>query len=131
MANREQNLGKNAISHPMDSVDGTYVNIEGERFYKISNVDQMDPFFISLVSDSDHWLFAGSSGGISAGRKNEESSLFAYYTDDKIVNSAEHTGSKTIIRVIGEQKSSPWEPFSIRNTYGFSIKRNLYSLLRL
>lgn len=75
------------------------VEINGETFYKISDVDAMRPFFMSIVSDSNHWMFVSSNGGISAGRKNSNYALFPYYTDDKITESSEITGSKTIIRI--------------------------------
>ncbi len=62
------------------------VLINNEIFYKIADVNTMRPFFMSIVSDSNHWLFVASNGGISAGRKNAQFALFPYYTDDKIQN---------------------------------------------
>ena len=63
--------------------------INNESFFKISNVDKMRPFFMSLVSNSNHWLFISSTGGLSAGRKDTSNALFPYYTDDKIIRSSE------------------------------------------
>jgi hypothetical protein len=100
--------------------------INGEVFFKISEVQTMRPFFMSIVSDSNHWLFVSSNGGISAGRKNAEFALFPYYTDDKITDTAEITGSKTILRVEQNGKKILWEPFSIRSEGNFTITRNLY-----
>ncbi len=40
-----------------DQVSGEFVTLGDERYYAIHNVDKMAPFFISLVSDSDHWMF--------------------------------------------------------------------------
>ena len=40
-----------------------------EVFYKISNVDKMRPFFMTIVSDSNPWMFIARNGGISDGRK--------------------------------------------------------------
>src|SRR5690606_7925382 len=79
-----------------------------------------------IVSDSNHWLFLSSNGGISAGRKNAEYALFPYYTDDKITESAEITGSKTIVRINKNNELTIWEPFSIRSEGRFNISRNLY-----
>jgi hypothetical protein len=59
----------------------------------------MRPFFMSIVSDSDHCMFIYSNGGLSAGRKNADYALFPYYTDDKITGSAEITGSKSIFLI--------------------------------
>ena len=39
------------------AVHGEFMDLAGERNYAIRNVDKMDPFFISLISDVDHWLF--------------------------------------------------------------------------
>ena len=102
------------------------VQIKGEEFFKISNVDQMRPFFMSIVSDANHWMFIGSNGGLSAGRKNADNALFPYYTDDKIIESAEITGSKSIFQVEKQGKLHIWEPFSIRNIGQYAVKRNLY-----
>ncbi|MBC7555453.1 MAG: hypothetical protein H7195_00650, partial [Chryseobacterium sp.] len=101
------------------------IKIDNEVFFKISNVDQMRPFFMSVVSDSNHWMFISSNGALSAGRKNSEFALFPYYTDDKITESAEITGSKTIIKILKNERILIWEPFSIRNQVN-NIKRNLY-----
>lgn len=102
------------------------VIIDNEIFFKISDVDSFRPFFMSIVSHADHWLFIGSNGGISAGRKNAENSLFPYYTDDKIIESAESTGSKTSIRITKNNQLVVWEPFSFHYSYQYTLKRNLY-----
>ncbi len=47
---------------------GDFVDFAGERYYAIRNVDAMDPFFISVISDVDHWLFVSSTGALTAGR---------------------------------------------------------------
>ncbi|MFD1062245.1 hypothetical protein ACFQ1Q_03225 [Winogradskyella litorisediminis] len=98
------------------------VKINGESYFKIENNDQMRPFFMSIVSDSNHWMFISSNGGLTAGRKNSEFALFPYYTDDKITESAEITGSKSIFWVDGKL----WEPFSIRQQGIYNVSRNLY-----
>jgi len=102
------------------------VQIDSEPFFRISNVDDMPPFFMSIVSDSDHWMFIGSNGGLSAGRKNAENALFPYYTDDKIIESAENTGSKSIFLVKKDSQTLVWEPFSIRYSSLYTVSRNLY-----
>jgi len=70
------------------AVEGSSVTLGDEAYYKISNCDAMRPFFMSIVSHSDHWMFISSNGALTAGRKNAESALFPYYTDDKITESA-------------------------------------------
>lgn len=100
--------------------------IKGEHFFKIENSDALRPFFMSIVSDSDHWMFISSNGGLTAGRRNAEYALFPYYTDDKITESVEVTGSKTVFRVQLQDNDYLWEPFSIRQGGSYSITRNLY-----
>lgn len=104
----------------------TQVRIDSEIFYQISDVDKMRPFFMSIMSDANHWLFVGSNGGLSAGRKDSGNALFPYYTDDKIIESAETTGSKTIFRIFKNSKSVIWEPFSIRYADLYHLQRNLF-----
>lgn len=102
------------------------VKMGNEVFYKISDIDKIRPFFMTIVSDSNHWLFVSSNGGISAGRKNSEYALFPYYTDDKITESSEITGSKTIFRVALNGKEHVWEPFSARSEALYNCRRNIY-----
>ena len=103
-----------------------FVKINNENYYKISNSNSMRPFFMSIVSDSNHWMFISSNGGLTAGRKNAEYALFPYYTDDKITESAEITGSKSIFLVKQYNETSIWEPFSIRFQGLYNVTRNLY-----
>ncbi len=102
------------------------VLLDGEPFYRIAQVDAMRPFFMSIVSDANHWMFISSNGGLTAGRKNADYALFPYYTDDKITESADITGSKTIFQVRKGHKMHIWEPFSERQSGTFDIRRNLY-----
>lgn len=119
-------LGDHPLNSSVSSVKGDYVVRDGESFYKIANVDGMDDFFISVVSDSNHWLFISTRGGLSAGRTDCDSALFPYYTEDKIRDNSDNTGSRTI--VIAEQggKRKLWEPFSRSHTGIYAITRNLY-----
>ena len=103
--------------------------IEGEEFFKIENQDKLRPFFMSIVSDSNHWMFISSNGGLSAGRKNAEFALFPYYTDDKITEFADITGSKSIFQIEHQNEVILWEPFSDRYNEKYNLKRNIYKNL--
>ena len=103
-----------------------WVSFESEKFYKIANSDAMRPFFMSIVSDSNHWMFISSNGGLTAGRKDSDNALFPYYTDDKITENAEVTGSKTIFQIHSNSKTLVWEPFSIRQMGVYKTTKNLY-----
>ena len=113
-----------SVSNKSVAMDSVFIN--GELFYKIANNDQMRPFFMSIVSDSNHWLFISSNGGLSAGRKNAEYALFPYYTDDKITEFADITGSKSIFQIHSNNETFLWEPFSERFNDKYTISRNLY-----
>ena len=117
-----QNLRQTNLLEP----EGELIKIEGDWFFKISNVDGMPPFFMSIVSDANHWMFIGSNGGLSAGRKDCNQALFPYYTVDKILETSETTGSKTILRVDQDGKSLLWEPFSVRTNSAYNTETNLY-----
>ncbi len=107
-------------------IKGSYVQLLGETYYQISNYDQMAPFFMSLVSSTDHWLFISSQGGLTAGRRNAESALFPYETDDKITANSEHTGSKTVFLVTRNETAQLWIPFSHRYAGLYHCEHNLY-----
>ena len=119
-------LGKNKADYQTQEVKGKMMNFDNEVYYKISNSDQMRPFFMSIVSDSNHWMFISSNGGLTAGRKNSEFSLFPYYTDDKITEGADVTGSKTIFQILKNKNTYLWEPFSQRQIGLYTTRQNLY-----
>lgn len=119
-------IGNSILKSEVKTVQGEFTDFDGEIFYKISNYDQMQPFFMSIVSDSDHWMFLSSNGGITAGRRDSDNALFPYYPDDKIFDSAHHTGSKTYVRLEMDDKKILWEPFSERYNGVYRIERNLY-----
>lgn len=108
------------------SVAISQVVIDNENYFKISNSDKMQTFFMSVVSDSNHWLFIGSNGGLTAGRKNAEFALFPYYTSDKIMETADVTGSKSIFKVTQNNQTKIWEPLSERFDGQYAVTRNLY-----
>ncbi len=103
-------------------VEGGLVDVEGERYYRMVNYDAMPPFLMSLVSDSDHWMFVSSTGALTAGRRDPDHALFPYYTDDRIHDSQDQTGGKTIVFADGRL----WEPFSMRYEGVYRITRTLF-----
>src|SRR5210317_1214293 len=119
-------VGNMPIDMKTEASEGSFVQLLGERYYRISHYDHIPPFFMSLVSSADHWLFISSTGGLSAGRIDADSALFPYETEDKITAHSELTGSKTIIRAQRSGHWHLWEPFS--NRYGgiYRIERHLY-----
>lgn len=116
------------IRHSTENVipTGEFISLDGERYYAIYDVDQMNPFLISLASDRDHWMFVASNGGLTAGRVSPETALFPYVTVDNIYDSTANTGCKTLVRVGRDAVSLLWEPFNTEKGSDYAISRNLY-----
>ncbi|WP_243322596.1 hypothetical protein [Geothrix sp. SG200] len=110
-------------------VTGELVELDGVRWFRVANLDGLPPFFMSLVSDSDHWLFVSSNGALTAGRRDPDHALFPYHADDRIHDSQEHTGSKTVVRVRAGGGFQLWEPLSQRLEGLWRVRRNLYKSL--
>ena len=119
-------IGDTPLLDTTKPVAGDYVHLLGEEYYRISHYDQMAPFFMSLVSSADHWLFISSTGGLTAGRGNAEVALFPYETVDKIEAHSEQAGDKTIVRVSRAGRTQLWEPFSQRYAGVYRCERHLY-----
>jgi hypothetical protein len=111
---------------PGDAVSGEFVTFAGERYYVIRGVHHMAPFFISVISSADHWLFVSSTGGLTAGRVSPATALFPYVTVDKIHESTPHTGAKTLLRIGSDGGVQLWEPFNVECRPRFRTTRNLY-----
>ncbi len=119
-------LGDNKLNSHESGVEGQFVTIQNEKFYKISNYNNMPDFFMSIVSDSDHWMFISSNGSLSAGRKDRNNALFPYYADDKIHDYKDLTGSKTVVLVEKDDRTFLWEPFVGNAENIYKIERNIY-----
>jgi hypothetical protein len=103
-----------------------FVDRNGERFYCIRDVGDIPPFFISVISSSDHWLFISSTGGLTAGRVSPESALFPYVPVDRIHESLTHTGPRTVVRLHVSDGERYWEPFNREHRGRYAVSRNLY-----
>lgn len=117
--------GSTPVKRATEGGNGELIARDGETFYKISNYHTMPPFFMSIVSGYDHWLYVSSTGGLSCGRGNPESSLFPYYTDDKIHDAQTTTGPLTIFLVSKHDRKYLWKPFC-HDVSVYQIERNLY-----
>ena len=109
-----------------DTVDGDFLDFAGERYFVIRNVERMEPFFMSVVSAYDHWLFASSSGGLTSGRVSPETALFPYTPVDRLHDDANSAGPRTILRVGKGPDAVYWEPFNLERQGLFATSCNLY-----
>ena len=105
---------------------GQEVTLNGETYYKDQRRRPDAPVLHEHREPLDHWMFLASNGGLSAGRVNSDHALFPYYTDDKITEAAETTGSsKTLILVEAEDRRVlVGSPFQGNQVY--RIERHLY-----
>lgn len=111
---------------PDSEPTGEFITREEHRFYRIRNSDRMDPFFMTVVSPSDHWMFIGSNGALTAGRRNSHSSLFPYYTSDKVLDGNALTGPLTRLLVERNGRRQLWAPFAAAYEGIYATERNLY-----
>ena len=107
-------------------VSGKIVTLDNEEYYRIKNYDRMLPFLMNIVSDSDLWMFISSNGALTAGRRNPDNALFPYYTDDRIHDSHDITGSKTVLLITKNNKLFLWEPFSSKYEGLYNTERIIY-----
>ena len=103
---------------------GSIQKFDGQTWYKIANVDSIEPFFMTITSSSDAWNFIWSNGALSAGRKDANRAIFPYYTADKILDLKNTTGSFSAVKVKDGQKTLLWEPYA--DQAEFKVERNLY-----
>ncbi len=104
---------------------GTIVEMMGAPCCRISNVDCIPPFFVSVVGNGDVWLYASSHGPFVGGRRDPEGSFFPYQTVDRILRHDDSSGALTAIRVNRNGKSMLWEPWKGQNP-DRSVIRHFY-----
>jgi hypothetical protein len=90
----------------------------------VPDVDRMEPFLVSVVSPSDHWLYASSRGGLTAGRVHAEGALFPYVTDDLLHRAHEDAGGWTCLHVDRGGARTTWEP--LRPRMAPHLRRSLH-----
>ncbi|WP_374509514.1 hypothetical protein [Niveibacterium sp.] len=109
----------------MSTSSGSFVTLDGRRYYEIRGYDELPPFFMTMVSASDLWLFISSHGGLTAGRGAPEQALFPYNTSDVLHRSGLHTGSRTWLRVGEGDAAREWEPFNLEQRGRYRLERSL------
>lgn len=116
--------GAPAVGRP----DGEgFVGRGSAEMYRIARADDLQPFLMSVVSAGDLWMYVSSRGGLAAGRRGPDQSLFGYETDDRLHHLHGITGPFTLVRPVlpAGRADLPWEPFSpVADPE--SVTRNLY-----
>jgi hypothetical protein len=109
-----ENIELSNVGDPTEAA-GKIFRHDDELWYRIERHDQMPPFLLSVVSGFDHWLFLSSTGALTAGRRSPDTALFPYYNDDRIHDSQDQSGGKTVLRVHRDTGHVVWEPLSGRH----------------
>ena len=104
--------------------EGRFVEINGRSLYEIENIDAMPPFLMTVVGDTDLWMFLSSTGSFTAGRVEAERCLFPYETDDRIHELAGIAGPITLIRFSDGRLWEPMSPHANANTFTRTLRRS-------
>jgi hypothetical protein len=106
---------------------GRLAPLDGEPAYVIEHAETLRPFLTTLASDSDLWLFASSTGALTAGRRSPAGALFPYVTEDKLHDAAGLAGPATALAVPGAPQ--PWHPGRESDRLVFGVTRRLWKSL--
>src|SRR5258707_11532669 len=88
-------LGNHQLPESEHAPSGRLVEHGAETYYAIERAEGLRPFLMSVVSDSDHWLFVSSNGALTCGRQSAKFALFPYTTEDKLTDSVNVSGPYT------------------------------------
>ncbi|MFT5145189.1 MAG: hypothetical protein ACI84D_003831, partial [Thalassolituus oleivorans] len=118
-------LGASPYHAPGGEIGWGQVEVDGQAYLRLSNVDAMPPFFMSIVSDSDPWLFVGSQGAFIGGRVQPDSALFPYLNVDQILSRPDYSGARSAMLVRRSGNWALWEPWQTSGR-AYDLRRNLY-----
>jgi hypothetical protein len=107
---RTVHLGPSPLAPAAGPVTGRLDDVQGERCYVVENLQELAPFLLTLVSDSDHWLFAASNGALTAGRRSPATALFPYVTEDRVIDSVGVSGPVTALVARVRGRHQLWRP---------------------
>jgi hypothetical protein len=93
-------------------VTGGLVEVDGTRWYRIDGFERMEPFLLTVVSDSDLWMFVSSLGPLTAGRIDADHALLPYETDDRLHRAVGVTGPVTLLTREVAGRREVWQPFA-------------------
>jgi hypothetical protein len=99
-------------------VTGGLVEIDGQRWYRIDGLEHLEPFLLTVVSDSDLWLFVSSAGPLTAGRVDADRAVLPYETDDRLHRAVGVTGPVTLLARRTGGGRELWQPFARRPAPG-------------
>ena len=87
-----------------------FVRKDGRELFEIHRLDTMAPFLMTVVGDTDLWMYISSAGSFTAGRVEPERCLFPYETDDTLHEVAGLSGPITLVRFADGRVWRPFDP---------------------
>jgi hypothetical protein len=93
---------------------GGLVEADGATWYRIDGLEAMEPFLLTVVSDSDLWMFVSSHGPLTAGRVDADHALLPYETDDRLHRAVGICGPLTLVIRTVDGERELWQPFGPR-----------------
>ncbi len=118
-------LGNHELPESEHAPSGRLVEHGAETYYAIERAEGLRPFLMSVVSDSDHWLFVSSNGALTCGRQSSKFALFPYTTEDKLTDSAGVSGPYTALVIQRGATQKLWEPFRDSSELVYRTQRTL------
>lgn len=100
---------------------GRMTQRDGRWVYEIEHVEAMPAFLMTVVGDTDLWMFLSSNGAFTAGRIEAERCLFPYETDDRL---HELGGIASQVTVVRFEDGRIWRPLCARSEIA-GIERTL------
>ena len=119
-------FGQSTVPADDREAGGHLVHAFGEDCYVIEDAQSLPPFLTSVASDSDHWLFVASNGGLTAGRRSPATALFPYVTEDKLADSPGVTGPVTSLVATRAGLSALWHPLAECDRLVYRSRQRLY-----
>ncbi|MEM9064079.1 MAG: hypothetical protein AAGB51_01160 [Planctomycetota bacterium] len=98
-------------SENAQSPSAGFVERCGEQLFEIRQLEEMPPFLMTVVGDTDLWMYIASTGSFTAGRVEPDRCIFPYETDDRLLELGGLTGPITLIRF---DNGRIWRPFDTR-----------------
>jgi hypothetical protein len=118
-------IGESPLPVASGSPESTALTLAGEQFVGIRKINHMPPFLMSVVSNGNLWLFAGSNAPFIAGRGDADHALFPYRTADKILSQPGGSGARSIFLVERDNGFALWEPWTTAPVV-HRVQRNLF-----
>jgi len=99
------------MTQPTTQTPAGFIERDGEQLFEIRGLDEMAPFLMTVVGDTDLWMYISSQGAFTAGRVEPDRCIFPYETDDRLLELGGLTGPVTLVRF---EDGRLWRPFDTR-----------------